>query len=67
MKDGQGETAFICAKCGIPLEKTDTKFEYLKHEFSHPIRRCPSCGQAFIPEELATGKMLDVETMLEDK
>ena len=29
--------------------------------------RCPHCGRAMIPGELAEGKMAEVETMLEDK
>jgi NADPH-dependent glutamate synthase beta subunit-like oxidoreductase len=61
------ESGLICAKCRIPLEKSETKFEYLKHEFSHAIPKCPICDQAYISEELVLGKMLEVETMLEDK
>ncbi|MDR1246069.1 MAG: FAD-dependent oxidoreductase [Clostridiales Family XIII bacterium] len=61
------ESGLICAKCRIPLEKTETKFEYLKHEFSHAIPKCPICDRAYISEELVLGKMLEVETMLEDK
>jgi hypothetical protein len=57
----------ICAKCRLPLEEIETKFEYLKHEFAHPVPKCPICGQPYIPETLANGKMLEVETMLEDK
>ena len=29
--------------------------------------RCPSCGQVFIPESLAKGKMAQVEVSIEDK
>jgi Fe-S oxidoreductase len=57
----------ICAKCQLPLTEIETKFEYLKHEFSHAIPQCPVCGQPYIPESLVNGKMLEVETMLEDK
>jgi Fe-S oxidoreductase len=57
----------ICAKCRLPLEEIESKFEYLKHEFSHAIPQCPVCGQPYIPESLVNGKMLEVETMLEDK
>ena len=31
------------------------------------ISTCPSCGMVLVPEELATGKMLEVEKILEDK
>jgi len=45
----------------------ETKFSYLGHEFTHPVPKCPICGFVYIPEELATGKISEVETMLEDK
>jgi Fe-S oxidoreductase len=61
------ESRLICAKCRLPLQNTETKFEYLKHEFSHAVPCCPSCDTVYVSEELATGKMLEVETMLEDK
>ncbi|MDR3364392.1 MAG: hypothetical protein LBS91_05520 [Clostridiales Family XIII bacterium] len=61
------ETTLLCARCGVPLERVTTKFSYLGHEFTHPIPKCPLCGQAYIPEALATGKISEVETMLEDK
>ena len=61
------EKKLICAKCNVPLEEMESKFFYMKHEFSHPISKCPVCGQVFIPEELATGKIAEVETVLEDK
>jgi hypothetical protein len=57
----------VCARCRLPLEAIEMKFEYLKHEFTHAIPQCPECGQPHIPEALARGKMLEVETMLEDK
>ncbi len=49
------------------MELRKTTFRYLGHEMTHPILRCPVCGQAFIPEELANGKILSVEKVLEDK
>jgi Fe-S oxidoreductase len=57
----------ICAKCRTPLLEIETRFEYLKHEFSHAIPKCPVCGLVYVSEELAEGKMFEVETMLEDK
>lgn len=56
-----------CAKCNVKMELRKTTFRYLGHEMTHPILRCPVCGQAFIPEELANGKILSVEKVLEDK
>jgi uncharacterized protein (DUF2225 family) len=49
------------------MEKIRTKLAYLNHEFSHELLRCPVCGQVYIPEELANGRISEVETMLEDK
>jgi hypothetical protein len=61
------ESGLLCARCGLPLQKIQTKFEYLKHEFSHLIPSCPSCGAVYVSEELAAGRMYEVETLLEDK
>jgi hypothetical protein len=51
----------------VELEPIKTRFSYLGHTFHTEIPRCPECGQAFIPEELARGRMSEVETSLEDK
>jgi hypothetical protein len=45
----------------------EASFKYLNRSFKHPVDRCPSCGQIFIPEELAKGKMKQVEEALEEK
>jgi len=42
-------------------------FSYLEHSFSTEVLRCPVCGQVFIPESLARGKMAQVEVSIEDK
>jgi ferredoxin len=57
----------ICARCGVPLEPAETKFSYLGHAFSHPVPKCPVCGQVYISEELVNGKISEVEALLEDK
>ena len=56
-----------CCKCDVEMEMKKTTFVYLGNEMYHPILRCPKCGLAFIPEELATGKIATVEKQLEDK
>jgi len=61
------EKELICARCNVGLEKAETKFSYLGHEFSHHVPKCPACGQVYIAEGLATGKISEVESMLEDK
>ena len=67
MGEVKEDTNMVCAECGVPLELIETKFSYLGHDFSHPVPKCPKCGQVCIPEEMATGKIADVEAMLEDK
>jgi hypothetical protein len=40
---------------------------YMGSAFDVDLQRCPSCGQVYIPEAIALGKMADVEQQLEDK
>jgi len=40
---------------------------YLGSEFPVELHKCPQCGLVFIPEDLARGKMDQVEKALEDK
>ncbi len=56
-----------CLKCNARLVERKTLFTYLKFNFSAPLPRCPVCGQVYISEEFAAGKLSDVETTLEDK
>ena len=56
-----------CRRCGVVMEMTKTYFEYLGHGFHTDVLRCPECGEVFIPEELAMGKIADIERNLEDK
>jgi RNase P subunit RPR2 len=57
----------ICHKCRIPLTYGKTEFHYLGHSFSADVLRCAKCGQVFIPEETAKGRMNEVEMMFESK
>jgi RNase P subunit RPR2 len=61
------EPKLTCEKCRIPLSLGKVTVSYLGSEFPVELLRCPSCGTVFVPEELATGKMLQVEQALEDK
>jgi len=61
------ESAIICVQCQIPLKLETVRFAYLGHEFTQDLPRCPKCGQVFISEALATGKMAEVEEMMEEK
>lgn len=62
-----GGRKLTCGACNIPLTEEKTHFSYLGHAFSTTLLRCPGCGQVFIPEELARGRMAEVEQTLEDK
>lgn len=57
----------ICRRCQVPMEPAETYFEYLDHGFHTRLLRCPKCGEVYIPEDLARGKMAEVEQNLEDK
>ena len=59
--------AWECANCGVPLVMGKVMISYLGSAFPVDLLKCPSCGLVFIPEELALGKMLEVEKSLEDK
>jgi hypothetical protein len=54
-------------KCSLPLEMAKVAISYLGNEFPVDLLRCPGCGLVFIPEDLALGKMAEVEKLLEDK
>ncbi len=57
----------ICDRCKVEMEELDAQFSYLGKSFRHKISRCPKCGQVCLSEELVTGRMSEVESMMEDK
>ena len=57
----------ICDLCKVEMVEQNAEFAYLNRSFRHKVLRCPECGQIFIPEKLANGRMNDVERMLEEK
>jgi len=61
------KSTLICNKCKIPLEEIEVTFNYLERQFRHNVLRCPKCGQVYIPEDLAKGRMAEVEKVLEEK
>lgn len=65
--DVKTDTALICRKCSAALEPAETYFEYFGHGFHTKLLRCPVCKEVFIPEDLALGKMAEVEKNFEDK
>ncbi len=58
---------WVCANCGVPLEPGRVDIGYLGSSFPVDLLKCPRCGLVLIPEELALGKMAEVEKSLEDK
>jgi hypothetical protein len=56
-----------CASHGVPLEPGKIDVTYQGHTFPIDVLCCPVCGLALIPEELVTGRMLEVEQTLEEK
>lgn len=61
------EKKMICARCQKELQPIKTYLTYLEHSFYADILKCPECGEVYIPEELAKGRIADVEMQLEDK
>lgn len=59
--------SLICDRCGVPLEPGEIVLHYMGNDFPILMPKCPVCGQGFIPEELAYGKIFQVEQALEDK
>lgn len=57
----------ICDRCKVELKEMDVQFSYLGKSFRHKVNRCPQCGQVCLSEELVTGRMSQVESMMEDK
>lgn len=62
----EGE-ALYCALCHVKLQPRKLNLDYLGHRVTHEFYCCPVCGQPYIPEEIVSGRMREVETMLEDK
>jgi predicted RNA-binding Zn-ribbon protein involved in translation (DUF1610 family) len=58
---------WTCASCGEKLVLGKVDVDYLGSRFSIDLPKCEKCGLVMVPEELALGKMLEVEQILEDK
>jgi hypothetical protein len=62
-----GQVEWMCANCNVPLETGKVDVGYLGNAFPVDLLKCPTCGLVLIPEDLALGKMVEVEKQLEDK
>lgn len=65
--DLAGAEDWICGRCDRPLEIKKVNVSYMGSSFPVDLPVCPQCGQVFVTEALANGKMAEVEQMLEDK
>ncbi len=58
---------WICRPCREPLQPGMVELHYMGNVFKVELPVCPKCGAVLIAEELALGRMLEVEQLLEDK
>ena len=61
------DEALRCCKCDVLLEVEKINVRYLRSTFPTRLLRCPSCGQTYLPEDIAMGKVREVEMSLEEK
>jgi hypothetical protein len=61
------ERHWKCAKCKLDLVLKKNVFSYLGQTVAHDVLSCPQCGKVFIAQDLAEGKMAEVEGQIEDK
>jgi hypothetical protein len=64
---GAEDKGWLCMKCNLLLEMGKIGVSYLGNTFPVDLPRCPRCGQVYVREDLALGKMAEVEKLLEDK
>jgi hypothetical protein len=62
-----GDRTWKCARCDRELVMKKAVLEYMGHTVAHEVPMCPKCGKIYISEELAEGRMSEVEQTLEDK
>ena len=69
MKDREPpeKTPWVCKKCNVLTEMSTVQIAYLGSVFSIDLPRCPQCGAVVVTEEIADGKMVEAEQLLEDK
>jgi hypothetical protein len=58
---------WICRPCGEKLQPGMVELHYLSNVFKVELPVCPKCSKVLISEDLARGRMLEVEQLLEDK
>jgi DNA-directed RNA polymerase subunit RPC12/RpoP len=65
--NGTDASEWVCARCGEPLKLSRVTVAYLGNEFPVDLYKCERCGLVLVTEDLAMGKMAEVEQTLEDK
>jgi hypothetical protein len=58
---------WICNPCGEKLQPGMVELHYLGNVFNVQLPVCPKCSAVLIFEELAVGRIVEVEQLLEDK
>ena len=61
------EGDWICGQCGVSLVQRKIQVFYLSSAFDVSLPSCPQCQRILVPKSLAEGKMLEVQSLLEDK
>jgi len=66
-RDGIAETLWRCGRCGTALVMRSVTVKYLAASFPVELPSCPTCRMTLVSEELARGRMAEVERIMEDK
>ena len=66
-ENASGGLGWKCYRCQRELVVGPVTVTYLGNRFTTDLPHCPGCGLILISEELALGKMAEVEQILEDK
>lgn len=66
-QEGESEKQWVCGKCGAQLEKAPVNISYLGAGFPVDLWQCKKCKRPLITPDMAMGKMLEAEKVLEDK
>ncbi|WP_419659054.1 hypothetical protein Dvar_79310 [Desulfosarcina variabilis str. Montpellier] len=56
-----------CERCQCDLVVGPVAATYMNNRFTTDLPYCPNCKTVLITEQVATGKMAEVEQILEDK
>ena len=56
-----------CSRCDQQLVAGSVLAEYLGNNITTQLPQCPSCHMVLVSEELAVGKIAEVEKLLENK